>query len=206
MLKDVFINLLKNYTSDNGLIDELWTEMEEQHANPKRHYHTLQHLENLFIQLTKVKNDIQDWDTVLFTLFYHDAIYLATKSDNEEKSAELAEKRLSHIGVSRDKIERCKQQILATKSHIFSEEDDTNFFTDADLSVLGQDWDTYANYFKNVRKEYAIYPNFIYKKGRKKVLNHFLTMDRIYKTDFFYKTYETQAKRNISKELTLLEM
>ena len=30
---------------------------------------------------------------------------------------------------------------------------DVNIFTDADLSVLGQAWDVYALYYKNVRKE-----------------------------------------------------
>lgn len=34
-------------------------------------------------------------------------------------------------------------------------------------------------------REYSIYSNVVYNSGRKKVLNHFLTMNRIFKTDFF---------------------
>ena len=201
MLKETFIELLKNYTDDNRLINVLWTEIEKNHSSKKRHYHTLQHLENLLSQLTNVKGEIKNWETILFTLYYHDLIYNATKSDNEEKSAELAEKRMKEISVSSDIIEQCKKQILATKSHHKSIDSDTNYFTDADLSILGSGWDTYQLYCKNVRKEYAIYPAFIYNPGRKKVLNHFLSMDRIFKTDFFYYKFETQAKQNLQREL-----
>jgi predicted metal-dependent HD superfamily phosphohydrolase len=140
----------------------------------------------------------------LFTLYYHDIIYNSLKSDNEEKSAELAEKRMKQIFVSNDTLELCKKQILATKSHIKSTDSDTNYFTDADLSILGQDWDAYSSYYKNVRKEYSIYPDFVYNPGRKKVLNHFLSMDRIFKTAFFYNRFEIQAKRNLQKEMELL--
>lgn len=204
MLKETFIELLTNYTDSDSLTNELWTEIEKNYSSKKRHYHTLQHLDILLAQLTDVKGEIQNWNTILFTLYYHDIVYNSLKSDNEEKSAELAEKRMKQISVSIDTIELCKNQILATKSHIKSTDSDTNYFTDADLSVLGQNWETYSMYYKNVRKEYSIYPDFVYNPGRKKVLNHFLSMDKIFKTDFFYKKFERQAKQNIQKEIELL--
>jgi predicted metal-dependent HD superfamily phosphohydrolase len=203
VLKKTFIGLLKNYTDNDRLTNELWTEIEKNYSGKKRYHHTLQHLDNLFAQLTEVKGEIQNWETILFTLYYHDIIYNSLKSDNEEKSAELAEKRMEQISVSKDTIELCKNQILATKSHIKSVDSDTNYFTDADLSVLGSSWETYTLYYKNVRKEYSIYPDFVYNSGRKKVLNHFLAMDRIFKTDFFYNKFELQAKQNLQKETLL---
>ncbi len=81
---------------------------------------------------------------------------------------------------------------------------DANYFTDADLSILGQDWEIYTQYYKNVLKEYAIYPNRIYNSGRKKVLQHFLTMKNIFKTEYFYQKFEETARRNIQKEIELL--
>lgn len=204
MLKETFTRLLNNYTANQPLARELWAEIEQNYANKKRHYHTLQHLENLLAQLTAVKNEIKDWDTVLFTLYYHDVVYNALKSDNEEKSAELAVKRMKQIAVSDKTIKLCAAQILATKSHSKSSDSDTDYFTDADLSVLGQPWETYSAYYKNVRKEYAIYPDLIYNSGRKKVLAHFLAMDSIFKTDFFYHKFEMQAKENLQQELSLL--
>ena len=204
MLKETFIELLTNYTDNESLKNELWTEIDKNYSSKKRHYHTLEHLNNLLYQLTAVKSEIKNWETILFTLFYHDIIYNSLKSDNEEKSAELAEKRMKQIPVFKDKIELCKKQIFATKSHIKSTDSDTNYFTDADLSVLGQNWETYLLYCKNVRKEYSIYPTLVYNPGRKKVLNHFLSMDRIFKTDFFYNKFELQAKQNLQQEIESL--
>lgn len=204
MLKEIFIELLTKYTDDERVKNELWTEIDKNYSSKKRHYHTLQHLDNLLSQLTEIKSEIQNWETTLFTLFYHDIIYNSIKSDNEEKSAELAEKRMKQISVSKDKIEMCKKQILATKSHIKSIDSDTNYFTDVDLSILGQNWETYLLYCKNVRKEYSVYPDLVYNIGRKKVLNQFLKMENIFKTDYFFKNYNKQAKKNVQKEIDLL--
>lgn len=205
VLKETFIELSTNYADNDHLTNELWTEIEKRYSDKKRHYHTLQHLDNLLAQLTEIKSEIQNWNTILFTLYYHDIVYNSLKSDNEEKSAELAEKRMKQIVVSNDTIKLCKKQILTTKSHIASTDSDTNYFTDADLSILGQPWETYSLYYKNVRKEYSIYPDFVYNPGRKKVLNHFLSMERIFKTEYFYSKYKIQAKQNIQMELELLK-
>lgn len=204
MLKDTFTGLLKNYTDNSRLVSELWAEIDEHYSGKKRHYHTLQHLDNLLAQLTGVKEEIQNWETILFTLYYHDIIYNPLKSDNEEKSAELAEKRMKQISIPDQMIDLCKRQILATKSHLRSIDSDTNYFTDADLSTFGQNWEAYSLYYKNVRKEYSIYPDLVYNPGRKKVLEHFLAMDRIFKTEFFYNKFEMQARQNLQKEIALL--
>jgi predicted metal-dependent HD superfamily phosphohydrolase len=154
--------------------------------------------------LTDVKSKIQNWDTILFSVFYHDIIYSALKPDNEEQSAELAGKRMQQMGLPGKMIQDCKAQILATKKHLASEDTDTNYFTDADLSILGQDWDAYSEYFENVRKEYAFYPDMVYNAGRRKMLKQLLSMDRIFKTAYFFDRYETQAKLNLFRELRSL--
>ena len=204
MLKETFLALVNKFTDNVSQANGLWTEIEKSYSNKRRYYHNLIHLDNLLIQLFKIKNKLQDWDTILFSLYYHDLIYKITQSDNEEQSALLAAKRMYLIGVPSDKIEKCKLQIIATKTHDQSFESDTNYFTDADLSILGQNWETYSFYSYSVRKEYTLFPDFVYKPGRKKVLNHFLAMNRIFKTEFFYDLFEKQAKQNLQNELYLL--
>ena len=103
-------------------------------------------------------------------------------------------------------IDLCVQHILATKSHAVSENNDTNLFTDADLSVLGADREVYEQYYKQIRKEYSIYPDLMYNPGRKKVLQNFLGMKRIFKTDYFYGKFEEKARRNITAELNELKL
>jgi predicted metal-dependent HD superfamily phosphohydrolase len=205
MLENVFIKLVRRYTDEQHLANELWNELVKDYSSPQRYYHTLEHLEHLLTQLAEIDTLLHDRDTVLFTLYYHDIVYNPLKSDNEEKSAARAAKRMQQLSIPAQKIALCQAQILATKSHQHASDSDTNYFTDADLSILGQHWETYAAYYKNVRKEYAIYPDFMYNPGRKKVLKHFLAMERIFKTDFFFQKYEQQARQNILQELTTLE-
>ncbi len=203
-LQKVFTALVQKYTNDPHLPETLWQEIRQHYSNKKRHYHNLAHLEHLLGQLSAVKDRIEDWDVMLFCLFYHDIIYKASRNDNEEQSAEVAQKRLAALSFPPAKTSRCVAQILSTKGHAESDDPDTNYFTDADLSILGQSWDAYSIYCQQVRKEYAIYPDMMYKPGRKKVLKYFLQMERIYKTAYFFERFEMQARENLTTEFNTI--
>lgn len=204
-MQDLFTQLISGYTCDQQLAARLWKEVETHYSHPNRYYHTLAHVEHMYQQLAACREQIEDWDTVLFSLFYHDIIYNPLQSDNEEQSAALAEQRLYALSYSEDKIARCRAEILATKGHQPAGDNDVNYFTDADLSVLGSSWDAYTQYAINVRKEYAVYPDSVYKPGRARVLQHFLQRDRIYKTPYFYLCFEEQARINLVTELKQLQ-
>lgn len=202
-MKHVFLELLSRHT-DIPTAETLWHELELAYTHKNRYYHNLEHLQNMFNALLPVKEEITDWDILLFALFYHDAVYSATKKDNELKSAKMAINHLRRIGYDAYKASYCLDIIMATKDHSFTANNDINLFTDADLSILGQPWEVYETYYKNVRKEYGIYPDIIYNQGRKKALQHFLKMDVIFKTDHFKNLYEDAARLNISKEIKFL--
>ncbi len=201
MLQSVFNQLVSVYPDNSGRSDQLWEEITRAYQSKGRYYHTLAHLENLYQQLLTMQSAIHDWHTLLFTMFYHDFVYNPVRSDNEAKSAEVAVDRMKLIGVPDAQIALCRLQIEATKAHALSPVADTNYFTDADLSVLGQDAQTYRTYCAQVRKEYSVFPDLIYKPSRRKVLNHFLAMPRIYKTDFAYERWEQPARINLANEL-----
>lgn len=204
MLQSTFNGLVARYTNDQKLCNELWHEIELQYKHPKRHYHTLTHLTNLLSVLQPVQDRIKHWDAVLFALFYHDVVYKVTRSDNEEKSAVFAAVRMQALPVPADMIESCCIKIRATQYHTQDLDADTDYFTDADLAIFGEPWEVYKTYCSNIRKEYAVYPDILYKPGRKKILQHFLQMERIYKTDWFAHKLETQARQNIQQELAAL--
>ncbi|WP_132066177.1 hypothetical protein [Aquimarina spinulae] len=204
MLKQVFTKLLSNYTQDSKYIESLWGHIVKQHSKKTRYYHNLSHLDHLYHNLVEVKNEIKDWDMVLFALFYHDYIYNILKQDNEEQSAKKAIEVLNSLSINKNRITLCYDMILATKGHNNSESSDINYFTDADLSILGSDSKNYETYYKNVRKEYKYYPDFMYNKGRIKVLNHFINMPAIFKSEHFYKRFEANAKQNLQQEIDLL--
>lgn len=184
ILKEKFEMLCLNFTDNKNLIDNFWNEIEKKYSEKSRHYHNLRHLENMFEEVESVKVQIKNFNNVTFSIFYHDIIYDASSKSNEEKSAEFSKKRLEDLNMANEDIQKVYAQILATKSHQKSDDQDTNFLLDADLSILGKDNKAYLEYTKQIRKEYSIYPDFLYKPGRKKVLEHFLELKSIFKTDF----------------------
>ena len=101
------------------------------------------------------------------------------------------------MNVPETTIKAVEAAILATKTHEASTDPDINFLLDFDLAALGADWGTYQTYAANIRKEYSIYPNEVYKAGRKKVLQHFLALPKIYKTPLFQTLLEARAHHNI---------
>jgi predicted metal-dependent HD superfamily phosphohydrolase len=203
-LHQAFVSTIKNYSANQPLTEHLWNEVVKSYTDRKRHYHNLDHLENMLAELSAVKNEVVDWDTLMMSLVYHDIIYKATAKDNEEKSASIARDRLMLIHFPEPKINKCSEMILATKGHAVSSDHEVNLFTDADLSILGKPWDVYQQYVQSIRKEYSVYPDILYKPGRKKVLQHFLAMQRIFKTDSFYQQYEDIARQNLQQELAFL--
>ena len=205
VLQNVFTKNLFQFTDNEILVNELWIEIEKHYNEKYRFYHTLKHIQDLYFLLEKNKDLIEDWETLIVSIFYHDIIYDAKSNNNEEQSAELMRKVMLKIDFSKEKIEKSYQQILATKKHEITGDNDTDLFTDADISILGSEWEIYQAYAKNIRKEYSIYPDFLYNMGRTKVLKHFLTMPDIYKTSLFRAQFETKARENLERELQLLK-
>ncbi len=204
MLQHIYYRLAEKYCRDPKLINQFWAEIENNYSDDARAYHTLVHLNHLLYHLNAVELEIRDWDSILFSLFYHDMIYDVLKQDNEERSAGVAKDHLQRLGFPEVKMKHCISVIMATKSHAMSTDKDTNFFTDADLSILGEQEATYNAYTLQIRQEYSNYPDLAYREGRKKVITHFLAMDFIFKTKYFYEKFEKQARSNLARELNSL--
>ncbi len=202
-LEKIFINLLSNYTSNEDLILKLWTEVKQSYCKNNRCYHNFDHIGNMINELEYVKSNIINWDTVLFSVFYHDVIYGSLKGDDEIRSANIAQDRLQLLNIESKQINSCVEQILATKHHIKSNDTDTNYLLDADMSILGYEWQRYEQYMLGVRNEYSNYPEDQYKEGREKVLRKFLS-GNIFHTEYFTDKYELRAINNIKQEIDIL--
>jgi len=205
VLEPLFTLMIAELTGDALIAASYWSEVEMNYGRSKRHYHNLQHLDALTRELVEIKHAINEWEILLFSIAYHDIIYNPLRHDNEEKSAEFALKRMTTLHCSAGQVNNCTAQILATKKHTWSNDSDTNYFTDADLSILGSPPAVYKAYVQSIRKEYKLYPDFVYNPGRQKVLKHFLDMPAIFKTAHFTNKYESQARMNLQEELRSLE-
>jgi len=205
-LQEEWITLASNYTKNDALINKYWDEIETLYSSKNRHYHNLSHIYNMLLQAKAIEDIIDDYDAIRFAIWYHDIIYKATKKNNETKSAEFAQNRLKLFGFDEKRTRIVKNLIESTQKHdiVLQENEDNAYLLDMDLSILGTHWDVYLKYIQNIRKEYAIYPDFMYKKGRKKAMLHFLERKQIYVTHLYRDKFETQARHNIEKEISSL--
>ncbi|MDP5201825.1 hypothetical protein [Flavobacterium sp. DG2-3] len=201
-LNKIYADLLRTIGFSENEIQQNWLDLEKAYSKKSRHYHNLTHLQEMIASFEKYRDQLQNPNEILFSIFYHDFVYSASKKDNELKSAEYA---LSVLG---EKSNLNKQlvfdAICATQHHAYNANEDINWLIDFDLKILAKDWEEYKIYFDQIRKEYRIYPDFLYKPGRAKALKHFLEYEFIFQTDQFRSLYEDQARANIEKEISLL--
>lgn len=186
---------------------QFYNELIESYNSSNRMYHNLHHIQSLLTLSKQYRHLLQSPKTVDFAIWYHDAVYDASQSDNEELSAKLAKDHLTKLCLDEEMVSDCCKYIMATKNHQLNQEVDSfdvQFFLDIDLSILATDRTTYLEYTKQIRQEYHMYPEALYHEGRKKVLAHFLGMRRIYKTGRLQNLWEQQARENLSYELSSL--
>lgn len=180
-------------------INYLWLDLEKVYSKKSRYYHNLTHLEEMVFWFSKYKEQLHQPNEILFSIFYHDYVYKVTRKDNELKSAEHAIALLKPNHKLNKKI--VYDLISATQLHQNNENEDGNWLIDFDLKILSKDWEGYKTYYQQIRKEYSIYPDFLYNPGRKKALIHFLESKNIYQTQEFRMLFEDKARENIFKEI-----
>jgi len=203
-LHETFTGLLTRIGFTGEDIPAHWLALEKAYSNKSRHYHNLTHLQEMIVCFEAYKSELQVPDEVLYAIFYHDIVYKSTRKDNELKSAELA------TGLLPDDATINRQVvfdiILATKDHASKGAGDGKWLIDFDLRVLAKDWEGYETYCRQIRKEYSLYPDFLYHPGRKKALEHFLNKEWIYQTGTFRRLFEARARENIGREIRELEV
>lgn len=193
--------LLKNGFNPTN-VKNLWLDLEKAYSSKSRHYHNLIHLEEMIELFELYKNKLQNPDEVLFSIFYQDSIYKATRKDNELKSAEYTLKVLATNELLDKQL--IFDMIFATQLHQHNAIEDINWLIDFDLEILAKDWEAYQIYCNQIRKEYRIYPDFLYNPGRKKALEHFLENEFIFQTEEFRELFEEKARVNIKREIISL--
>ncbi|MGN0113483.1 MAG: hypothetical protein ACI38P_17640, partial [Cellulosimicrobium funkei] len=119
-------------------------------------------------------------------LWFHDAVHDGEAGRDEERSAELADARLTgHLGA------REVEEVVRLVS-------------DADLAVLGSAPDRYARYARQVRAEYAHVPDDAFRAGRAAVLRALLEGGTLFRTPQAAALWEDRARANLTAELTTL--
>jgi predicted metal-dependent HD superfamily phosphohydrolase len=174
---------------------------------PDRHYHTLEHLHEMFRVAGRLGPVADDPGPLHLAIWFHDAVYDTRAKDNEARSAELAVELLGAVGVPADVLERVARLVRAT-AHLAADrppaDRETAALLDADLAILGAAEDRYRRYAADIRQEYGWVPEEEYRKSRAAVLRQFLARPRLYWHELVHQEDEERARANITAELAAL--
>lgn len=181
-------------------------DLKRRYAEPHRHYHTWQHVESVVCCLLRPEFSellSSNRQALILAAFYHDAVYDATRNDNEERSAILARQKLASI-VDVQVLGTCESYIRATKAHALSGDPCLALLLDADLAILGSDWSEYAKYSSAIRREYAHVPDEAFRSARADVLRALLCKEPLYQVELLREELEERARTNMGRELAEL--
>jgi predicted metal-dependent HD superfamily phosphohydrolase len=172
------------------------------YSAPNRHYHNLAHVEDCLGALAGV-DDLSATDREILTqaIWWHDVVYDPTRSDNEERSARLAEQHVA--GDIRREVGRL---IRLTRTHRVEPGDRLGaILISIDLSILAAEPSRYDSYAAAIRKEFAHVPEGDYRAGRSKVLSRFAAQPVIFPDAAFARKYDRRARENLARELASLQ-
>jgi len=187
----------------------LKTELSGLYHQPGRHYHGLAHVDALLALVRQHRTVLADPEAVEAAVWFHDAIYDSRRSDNEARSAALAEEKLGSR-VEAVRLSRIVAMIEATATHALPDlgdeaaKRDAAFFLDMDLSILGAPKAAFDSYEAAVRREYAWVDDKAWRSGRAAVLKKFLARPHIFHTEAFRQRFEAEARRNIQRSIAAL--
>lgn len=181
-------------------------ELIARYGEPHRRYHTMVHIEDCLAQVA-ASTDMDENQRALMdaAVWFHDAIYDATRSDNEAASAKLAADRLTAEGAPQRFIDEVVRLILLTSGHSVQAGDAIGArLVSIDLSILGAEADRYDAYAAAIREEYAHVPEPFYRAGRAAILGRFLESKALFADPVWAGRYETQARANLTREIAAL--
>ncbi|OGL62250.1 hypothetical protein A3C09_04585 [Candidatus Uhrbacteria bacterium RIFCSPHIGHO2_02_FULL_47_44] len=181
-------------------------ELARRYGESHRKYHTLAHIAACLQEFEAVKAQCDDLLGVELAIWFHDLYYETNRKDNEDRSADRMYVLVEPREWTRNHTLTADVCIRATKHAAAPEEHDAQIMVDIDLSILGQPWNVYEEYTRQIRAEYKRVPRLLYVPGRRKIMQSFLDRPHIFSTEFFHARYETQARANITRELNTLKL
>lgn len=180
--------------------------LDARYAEPHRRYHTGAHIQDCLARLAEIP-DLGEAERRVLTwaIWWHDAIYDPTRTDNEAASAELARRELPEFGATPAEIDDVARLIALTAGHAVASGDRLGaLLVSIDLSILGAEPSAYDAYAAAVRAEYAPVPEAAFRSGRRRVLQHFLESPALFPDPVFASRLETPARANLAREIAAL--
>ena len=175
------------------------------YRDESRAYHTVRHLDECLAHFDDVRGRVRSPDEVEAAVWLHDAVYDPQAPDNEERSADLADRLLGFAAVPTEYLAEIRRLILAT-GHRGSRDprDDASVITDIDLAIFGAEPARFDEYERDIRREYAFASDTQFSRRRSEILDAFLARPAIYATPWFHERYEALARQNLTRSIAAL--
>lgn len=176
-------------------------------SEPARRYHTTEHLAEVLAALDRLATDGVAAATtrpVRLAAWFHDAVYRGRPGDDEEESAELAERTLDGL-LPAGTVGEVGRLVRLTAGHRVEDGDDFGAaLADADLAILAAGPDRYLAYTRQVRAEYHTVPEPVFRRGRRAVLGQLQALDPLYRTPPARRDWTRPARANLAAERAAL--
>ena len=155
-----------NIKCDVNTLLSMWNESH-------RHYHNLNHLNDLIEQINENKSKFseKEYEKLMLAAIFHDCVYDPMSSTNEEDSANFLMECV--VDKSNSDILDVKQIILDTKTHN-STTPLSESFNKFDMSIVERDFSELLEWENGIHEEFSVYPKEEYKEGRVKFLESLL--------------------------------
>ena len=151
----------------DDIVAAAYDDIVARYAEPHRHYHTLEHVEDVVARVRGTEVELAAW--------YHDVIYDTRANDSEARSAAYARARLLELCAPDDVIAEVERLILLTAGHHADDARGRELIA-ADLAILTSDRARYERYVRDVRAEYAHVDDDAWRAGRAAVLRQLMSV------------------------------
>ena len=175
--------------------NHLLLELTDRYCEPGRFYHTLVHIAHML----HAGREFPITDTQKWAIWFHDAIYDPRSSTNEEDSAQLAESRLSEMGLPDRDVDAVASIVRDTATHVATSEAAAAVI-DLDLSSLALPWPAFEANRMAIRKEYLFVSDEDFAQSTRELFLRFLDRPRLFVTSWGQRL-EPSARSNIERSL-----
>ena len=169
-----------------------------------RHYHTLEHIENMLYYVRDFKGTSHtDRCLLKWAIWFHDLIYDPKSNKNEIHSANQLYGFARVLGFKDEDIKTMWWLVAVTTHKGNPQTRLEDIICDLDLKGFSSDRSILNG--ELVKKEYSHVSSEDFYKGRIQFLAGMLKKEYIYHTDEYRNTLETQARHNILKEIETIK-
>ncbi len=179
-------------------------ELVRRYGEPVRAYHTLDHVAAVLRELDRARHVLpRDRAVVALALWYHDAVYVPGRTDNEARSARLFERHARSARLQAAVRARISELILVTQTHRATAGDvAAAYVCDLDLAMLAAPARCFARYERGVQREYrraCALDEAAYCAARRAFVAALLARPRLFVTPELFARYEAAARANLCR-------